>query len=68
MPEDGAPVDEEGCYLVAVAAGAHPTLADAVAAMTSAASLEPDPASSARCDERYRRWRGVYDMLLGWTL
>jgi len=58
-----------GCaILAAVAAGAYPTLADAVAAMTSAASVEPDPASAARCDERYRRWRGVYDMLLGWTL
>ncbi|HJQ82555.1 MAG TPA: FGGY family carbohydrate kinase [Candidatus Binatia bacterium] len=54
--------------LAAVGAGAHPTFADAVGAMTSSRRVDPEAAGSARCDERYRRWRGVYDLFQSWTL
>jgi sugar (pentulose or hexulose) kinase len=58
-----------GCaILAAVGAGIHPTLADAVGAMTAARRVEPLAAGAARCDERYRRWRQVYDLLQTWTL
>jgi autoinducer 2 (AI-2) kinase len=71
-PLDVATVAETaslGCaILAAVGAGVHPTLADAVGTMTAARRVEPVAASAARCDERYRRWRQVYDLLQTWTL
>ena len=58
-----------GCaILAAVGTGAHPSLADAVAAMTSVRDVAPDPAATGPADERYRKWRQVYDLLQTWTL
>jgi xylulokinase len=58
-----------GCAMLgAVGAGVHGTFSEAVAAMTSARLVEPDPARTAACEERYGRWRRVYDMLQTWTL
>lgn len=72
VPIDVAAVAESaslGCaILAAVGAGCHPTVADAVATMTSRRRIEPDPARTAQCDDRYRKWRSVYDMLQTWTL
>ncbi len=36
--------------------------------MTSARRVDPDPGRAAEYDERYRKWRGVYDLLQTWTL
>jgi len=54
--------------LAAAAAGLHPSVPDAVAAMTRATRVEPDPAAVARCAERYRSWRQHYGSLQMWTL
>jgi sugar (pentulose or hexulose) kinase len=54
--------------LAATGAGLHASLADAVQAMTSAASIEPDAGRVAEQDARYRRWRAVYDQLQRWTV
>lgn len=54
--------------LAALGARAHPTLAEAVRAMTGTRGVEPDAAGAVRAGERYRRWRGVYDLLQTWTL
>ena len=54
--------------LAAVGAGLHPTIPDAVAAMVRTRRLDPDPVQQAACDERYRKWREVYDLLQTWTL
>jgi autoinducer 2 (AI-2) kinase len=54
--------------LAAVGAGLHESIPEAVAAMTASRRVEPDPARTAECDARYRRWREVYDTLLGWSL
>jgi sugar (pentulose or hexulose) kinase len=67
VPIDVATVPETaslGCaVLVATAAGLHPTLADAVAAMTARTRVLPDPDGSRAADERYRKWRELYDAL-----
>jgi len=58
-----------GCaILAAVGAGVCASTAAAVAAMASARRVDPDPRRAAECDERYRKWRGVYDLLQTWTL
>jgi autoinducer-2 kinase len=58
-----------GCaILAATGAGAHASTSEAVTAMTRVRRVEPDPTRVAACDERYRRWRGVYDLLQTWTL
>jgi sugar (pentulose or hexulose) kinase len=67
-----AEVPESACLgcalLAAVGAGIHPSLADGVAAMVRTRPLEPDPGRRARCDERYRQWRDVYERLKAWTI
>jgi autoinducer 2 (AI-2) kinase len=58
-----------GCaILAAVGAGVYGDVDEAVAAMTDTRPVYPEPAHAAMCDERYRKWRGVYDLLVGWTL
>ncbi len=58
-----------GCaVLAAVGAGLHPSVPEAVAAMTRAARVEPDPARSAAYGECYAKWREVYQTFQGWTL
>jgi autoinducer 2 (AI-2) kinase len=58
-----------GCAILgAVGAGVYGTLPEAVRAMTSARLVDPEPARTAECDERYKKWRKVYDMLQTWTL
>jgi sugar (pentulose or hexulose) kinase len=54
--------------LAAVGAGVHGSVGEAVAAMTGTRRVEPDAAASARCAERYRKWREVYDLLQTWAL
>ena len=72
MPVDVARVPESaslGCaVLAAVGAGLHPDLPAAVAAMTATDVVEPEPAAVAEYDDRYRKWREVYDLLQTWTL
>ena len=58
-----------GCaILAAVGAGVCASTAAAVSTMTSARRVVPDPGRAAEYDERYRKWRGVYDLLQTWTL
>jgi autoinducer 2 (AI-2) kinase len=58
-----------GCAILgAVGAGVHPTIPAAVAAMTSTRRVDPDAGRTAECEERYLRWRKVYDLLQTWTL
>ena len=58
-----------GCaILAAVGAGVYASTAEAVSTMTGARRVDPDPRRAAECDERYRKWRGVYDLLQTWTL
>jgi autoinducer 2 (AI-2) kinase len=58
-----------GCaVLAAVGAGAYASIPEAVDAMTRTRRVEPEPARSAVCDARYRKWREVYGMLQAWTL
>ncbi len=54
--------------LAAVGAGVHASIPEAVAAMTDARPVDPDPAAQRECDARYRKWREVYDLLQTWTL
>ncbi|HZP40018.1 MAG TPA: FGGY-family carbohydrate kinase [Candidatus Binatia bacterium] len=54
--------------LAAVGAGLHATLAEAVAAMTRTRGVEPAPERVPAYDERYRKWREVYDFLQTWTM
>jgi autoinducer 2 (AI-2) kinase len=72
VPLDVATVPESaslGCaILAAVGAGVHAGLADAIGAMTSARVVEPEPAATAECETRYRKWREVHAMLESWTL
>lgn len=58
-----------GCaILAAVGAGLHPSIPDAVAAMARTRAVEPAPDRVAAYDERYRKWREVYDLLQTWTM
>jgi sugar (pentulose or hexulose) kinase len=58
-----------GCaILAAVGAGAYRSLGEAIGAMTSARPVHPEPARRAECEERYRKWRAVYDQLQTWSL
>jgi sugar (pentulose or hexulose) kinase len=58
-----------GCAILgALGAGIYHTIPEAVSAMTSTRLVEPDPARTAECEERYRKWRSVYDLLQTWTL
>jgi ribulose kinase len=54
--------------LAAVGAGLHGTLPEAIAAMTRSQDVDPDPARTAAHDQRYRKWRDIYDTLQTWTL
>jgi autoinducer 2 (AI-2) kinase len=54
--------------LAAVGAGLHPTIPEAVAAMVRVRTVHPEPTRGAEYDQRYRKWRGVYDTLQTWTL
>ncbi len=54
--------------LAAVGAGVHPALADAVAAMAHSRRVEPDGAERPAVEERYGRWRQVYETLRTWSL
>jgi sugar (pentulose or hexulose) kinase len=54
--------------LAAVGMGVHPTIKEAVGAMTHVRSVEPDAERVADYAERYRKWREVYDKLRTWTL
>jgi autoinducer 2 (AI-2) kinase len=58
-----------GCAVVAaVASGLHPTISDAVDAMTSTRSLDPDPTAFAAFSEAYAQWRTAQRTLHAWTL
>jgi autoinducer 2 (AI-2) kinase len=54
--------------LVAVGTGIHASIPDAVTAMARAGRVEPEPGETAAYDERYRRWRELYDTLKTWSL
>jgi sugar (pentulose or hexulose) kinase len=58
-----------GCaILAAVGAGAYASLEEAVAKMARCRVVEPDPTQVPWYDERYRKWREVYDMMQTWTM
>ncbi|MCW5890114.1 MAG: FGGY-family carbohydrate kinase [bacterium] len=58
-----------GCAILgAVGAGLHPSIPDAVAAMTRSFTVEPDAALAAEFDAGYRRWRDLYATLQTWSL
>lgn len=54
--------------LAAVGAGVHPDVRTAVDAMVRIRTIEPEAALVAPYDERYHRWRELYDTFRGWTL
>lgn len=54
--------------LATVAAGLHPDLPTAVAAMVRSRRIEPDAGMVAAYDEAYRRWREWYDRLVASTV
>ncbi len=54
--------------LATVAAGLHPDLPTAVAAMVRARRIEPEHALVGAYDEAYRRWREWYDRLVSSTI
>ncbi len=58
-----------GCaILAAVGTGLHPDVPTAVAVMTRALQVDPEPARIAGYDEMYRKWREVYGMMSSWSL
>ena len=58
-----------GCaMLAAIGAGVYADIGEAVSAMAGARRVDPDPRRVVECDERYRKWRSVYDLLQTWTL
>jgi autoinducer 2 (AI-2) kinase len=58
-----------GCaVLAAVGAGLYGTIAEAVGAMTSSHTVEPEAGRTGEYDERYRQWREFYDRLQDWSL
>jgi autoinducer 2 (AI-2) kinase len=58
-----------GCAILgAVGAGIYGDIREAVTAMARTHGQEPDAARVGACEEGYRRWRRVYDLLLSWTL
>lgn len=58
-----------GCAILgAVGAGLHPSLPDAVAAMTQSFPVEPDVALAPAFDAGYRRWRDLYATMQTWSL
>lgn len=58
-----------GCAILgAVGAGLHPTIADAVAAMTQRFTVEPDMELAPAFETGYRRWREMYATLQTWSL
>jgi sugar (pentulose or hexulose) kinase len=67
VPVEVARVPESaslGCaVLAAAAAGVHPSLGDAAAAMTARTRVDPAPDAVKACDERYRKWRELYGTL-----
>jgi sugar (pentulose or hexulose) kinase len=67
VPVEVATVPETaslGCaVLAAVGAGLHPSLPDAVAAMTARRRIDPAPDARTRADEGYHKWRELYAKL-----
>jgi autoinducer 2 (AI-2) kinase len=67
MPVHVSPVLETaslGCaILAAVGSRVHPSLPDAIAAMTRSTSVEPDPGAVAGCATRYEKWLELYARL-----
>jgi sugar (pentulose or hexulose) kinase len=58
-----------GCaMLAAIGAGVYADIGEAVSAMAGARRVDPDPRRVVECDERYRKWRSVYDLFQTWTL
>jgi autoinducer 2 (AI-2) kinase len=58
-----------GCaILAAVGARVFGTIPEAVGTMARARRVDPDPAGVTEYEERYRKWREVYDMLQTWVL
>jgi sugar (pentulose or hexulose) kinase len=58
-----------GCaVLAAAAAGVHPTLSDALGAMTARTRVEPTREGVRIGEERYRKWRELYATLEQTTL
>ncbi|HLK13007.1 MAG TPA: FGGY family carbohydrate kinase [Candidatus Binatia bacterium] len=72
VPVDAAVVPESAslgsAILGAVGAGVHPTLGAAIAAMTRSRRVDPGPAARPAVEERYGKWRQVYETLRTWTL
>jgi sugar (pentulose or hexulose) kinase len=72
VPVDVATVTESaslGCAILgAVGAGLHPDVAAAVAAMVRTRRVRPEPGGVAAAEDRYRKWREVYDQLGRWSL
>jgi sugar (pentulose or hexulose) kinase len=72
QPLEIAELPDSACLgsaiLAAVGAGLHPDVATAVAAMVRVRTVEPEAALVAPYEERYHRWRELYDTFRGWTL
>jgi sugar (pentulose or hexulose) kinase len=54
--------------LAAVGLGAYASVSDAVRAMTRTRTVAPGKAGELDYDERYRKWRELYDTLQTWTM
>jgi autoinducer 2 (AI-2) kinase len=58
-----------GCaMLAAVGLGTYGDVGEAVAAMSRVRLVEPRPGPARECDDRYRKWRELYDTLQTWTI
>lgn len=58
-----------GCAILgAVGVGLYASLPEAVAAMTRAEPVTPDPERIREYEERYRQWREAYEKLQAWIL
>ena len=54
--------------LAAVGLGAYASVGEAVRAMTRTRTVRPGKAGELDYDERYRKWRELYDTLQTWTM
>jgi len=54
--------------LAAVGAGVYGDIGEAVAAMTRARRVDPEPERTAHYTERYHKWRELYETLRTWSL
>jgi sugar (pentulose or hexulose) kinase len=72
VPLTVAEVAESACLgcgvLAAVAAGLHPSVPEAAAAMVRTRRVEPDLTLTDAFVERYRRWRELYASLQSWSI